>query len=393
MKALVVEDSKTQAAWMKGALERAGMQVVLAHDGNQGLELCRKLRPDVVVSDVMMPGLSGYELCRSIKADPEIQDIPVLLLTALTDPSNVLRAVEAGADNYLAKPCPDRKLVERVRRCVDPTSSAASEAVRRTARAPAEVGPRLIEILASALEDAAERNVELEASREKLARANTQSQDLMAAVAHELKTPLQALSMKAELALMKPEDLELKNQLAQAIRTQVKTMVRIINDLLDMTSIEAGSVRIDPVELNFGELVAELTERLRLSYSTHQIELHNVTEVTVRADPARIEQVISNFITNAVKYSADGSIITLKVEALQAKVRVSVIDRGIGIDSADVPQLFGRYFRARSGRRAAAGAGLGLYVSKQLVQLHGGTVGVDSQVGVGSTFWFELPQA
>lgn len=398
MRAVVIDDSKTQALRLAATLERHGFTTEVAFDGEAGVRACAAAPPDVVLSDVLMPGVDGYEVCRRLKSSASTRDIPVMLLTSLADPMDVVRALAAGADNFVTKPYEDEQLIARVERmvrgrhCTDSIVEVHGETFRIDAP-PA----RILDVLVSSLEDAAARNAELEASRQRLARANAQRDDLMAIVAHELKTPLAALSMRAELALRKASSngpsVDDFRALASSTTKQVGRLVAIIDDLSDITRIESGGLRIEKKRVNLVEVAREALERQRTSSTIHHLAMSAPEALYVEADPLRVDQVITNFLTNALKYAPNGGEVGLRLAVSDGSARVSVSDEGIGIAPEAMPRLFERYFRTSGGRSTAQGLGLGLYVSKQLVELHGGKIGAESRPGEGSTFWFTLPLA
>ncbi|APR85444.1 histidine kinase [Minicystis rosea] len=392
---VVIDDSRTQAHRLRAFLEREGFAVRVATSGEAGLAACLvEPLPDAVVSDIVMPGIDGYEVCRRLKAQPRTRGIPVMLLTSLADPHDVVRALAAGADNFVTKPYRDEALATRLRRMItraetpdDATIDIAGEPLR--IEAPRS---RVVELLVASLEDAAQRNAELEASRAALARAGQQREALMGIVAHELRSPLASLLLRAENSLHAPRPAEALTALAQAVERQVDRLIGIIDDLQDIARIEAGTMRIEPRPADIVEVVRDLIERIRPTTPSHVIVAHLPGPVSCHIDPSRIEQVVTNLVTNAAKYSAPRSRIEIRVEVRDTCVEVSVKDEGIGIVEESLPRVFDRFFRTADGEQKASGLGLGLFVCKQLVELHGGTIGVDSELGRGATFWFRIPR-
>jgi two-component system sensor histidine kinase/response regulator len=374
MQILIVEDSKTQALALRATLEDAGYSVIAAEDGPSGFEACvRGPVPALVVSDILMPGYDGYELCRRIKADPRTAGVPVMLLTSLSAPEDVAHALDAGADNFVGKPYTADLLLTRVRRTLSD-------------------GPRvpLRDVLVSALEDAAARNAELAASKAQLLEASRQREQMLSVVAHELKNPLNTIVLRAQLqrnARVEPRG----KTLVEVVLHQAMRMNVIIEDLLDMARIETGEFELRLERVSLSELVASVIERQREVSAGRTVSPHITPSLSVRADAGRIEQILTNFITNAFKYSPHTSAVDVRAELRGASARVSVRDQGIGIEAASLPRVFERYFRTDEGKRTAEGIGVGLYLCKLLVEQQGGVVGVDSEPGNGSAFWFELP--
>lgn len=400
MTIVVIEDSKTQAEKLRALLAHAGHDVVVAHDGESGLALCRSLPsvPAAIVCDIVMPGIDGYEVCRRAKADPILRSVPVLLLTALGEPADVLRAVAAGADNYCFKPYDPGTLVQRVQDALD-----RAERTRRQELPDTEVEldgerfalgtsmSRLGNILVSSLRDASERYLELERSRKRLAKTNLEREEVMRVVAHEMRSPLQSMLLISELCREKPDDERLLRSMPDRVSRMVQRLLRLIEDLSDLSSIDLGTLRLDSTPLDLVALVRDTTERVQSTIASHRFEIQMPDVLEVRGDLNRIEQVVTNLLTNAAKYSPGGDRVEIQVSAQGGRARVSVRDYGIGIAEEELSRVFDRYFRTANGKQRAEGLGLGLYICKALVEAHGGALGVESQIGKGSTFWFELP--
>lgn len=391
---VVIDDSRTQAQRLRALLEREGFTVRVATGGEAGIAACHSgPLPAAVVSDVLMPEVDGYEVCRRLKKHRATRQIPVMLLTSLADPLDVVRALAAGADNFVTKPYSDEALVKRLRRMISRASQPDQSVVEIQGEAVPVEAPRaqVLELLVSSLEDAAQRNAELEASRAALARAGEQREALMGIVAHELRSPLASLLLRAEHAAFAKNPAEALSTLAQSVERQVEKLIGIIDDLQDIARIEAGTMRIEPQKADLVEVVRDLIERLGPVHPSHVLVAHLPEPILCPIDPARIEQVVTNLVSNAAKYSEPGTRIEVRVEREAVFGRVSVTDQGIGIAPDSVARVFDRFFRTTAGKQKAQGLGLGLFVCKQLVELHGGTIGVESTLGRGTTFWLRLP--
>lgn len=388
---LIIEDSRTQAVHLKMLLERHGYRVEMTFDAPSGLDACHTQRPDIVLCDVVMPGMDGYAFTRTLKRDPALASIPVVLVTALEDPKDVIRAVEAGADNYVTKPYDESRLVARLNRILsqDPADSSHALRIIQSTHLPPTT---LVDVLVSCLEDAVERNRELSSSKEELARTNSQREELMRIVAHELRAPLQSLSMRAALMREVPNNPKLAAELPGAIDTQVRAMVRIIDDLFDLTALDLGTLHLEIAAHRIDALVTRVATEFQMQHPDRRITCQCVDTANLefQLDASRIQQVVANFISNAVKYSEQGTPIEVEVFREHDLLRVQVRDYGLGIAEDKREKVFERYFRV-SASTSAKGVGLGLYICRRIVEMHQGDVGVQSQPGQGSTFWFRLP--
>lgn len=395
MLALVAEDSRTQAYQLKSLLESNGYDVVVAVDGEEALKRVSEQKPDFVISDIVMPKRDGYALCRALRENSSTKDLPIILVTSLGEPLDVVRALAAGADNFVTKPYDHEQLIRRIHRTLarqqdDHIAVAGQSFDISSSRA------QVMDVLVSALEDMSLRKAEIEASRAELALANSRRDDVLHVVSHELRGPLGVLVMAADSFATDAKlnaSVEKQRAFADRVVRQVRRMLTIVDDLLDASRIDAGELRVEPKSAELVGVVRDAIDRIRPSLKRHEITLHAPDAVQAQIDVDRIEQVIANLLTNAIKYSPDGGTIEVAVETNATEALVSVTDSGIGIPRDALPRLFERYYRAPGSEKAAKGIGLGLFVTKRLVEAHGGRVEAVSEVGKGTTFSFTVPLA
>jgi signal transduction histidine kinase len=234
----------------------------------------------------------------------------------------------------------------------------------------------------------------LRTSEQKLLEANRHKDEFLAVVSHDLKNPLGVVMMNAAVllkTLATDETATKQKRWVEAIARASQRMNGLIGDLLDMASIQAGSVRVTLRVRDVASLVEEAVDAFGSLVTEQRLTLEQKlpeTAAQVRCDGARIQQVFSNLIGNATKFTSTGTI-TVAAEVRDGAVRFSVRDTGQGISPADLPHIFDRFWQGRPSTRKEIG--LGLYIAKGLVEAHGGKIGVESEVGKGSTFWFTLP--
>jgi PAS domain S-box-containing protein len=222
----------------------------------------------------------------------------------------------------------------------------------------------------------------------------TRKSDFIGMVSHELKTPLTSLN-----ALLQVANLKLKDSpdtfLASAMQksnVQVKRMTAMINGFLNISRLESGKILIDKHPFDMEKLIGEVIDEIAITVTSHEIGFTPCQAVMVNADRDKISSVISNLVSNAVKYSPKGKLIEVTCELQSQSVRVSVKDQGMGIKPQDIAMIFDRYFRVESAHtQHISGFGIGLYLSAEIVRQHEGEISVDSESGVGSTFYFTLP--
>ena len=390
MRAVVIEDSRTQALMLAEHLRADGYHVEIAHDGESGVAACIRSAPDLVISDVVMPGIDGFEVCRRLRAHPATAHVPILVLTSLGEPMEVLRALSAGATNFATKPYRGDHLLARVRRMI--RGETISELQAEGLNIDATSGT-VMHVLFSALEDARARNEELEASRLELERAHVAREEMIGIVAHELRTPLTTLLLRAQVARRKntgtwPAEVV---DVMDLIGRSTGRMVRIIDDLLQATQLEAGTFAIAAEPTDLVAAVNEAVARARSANPEFTIAVEGPERLITSCDPGRVDQVISNLVGNAIKYSGTARDIAVTLEVDKRFAVIAVRDHGIGIPLEQLPLVFDRFFRTQEGKRAAQGVGLGLYLCRKLVELHGGTIKAESTPGQGSVLSFTLP--
>ena len=220
-----------------------------------------------------------------------------------------------------------------------------------------------------------------------------QREDLARMISHDLRTPLGVIVAQAKLLGRRSQGAEGVRARAEAISTSATRMAAMLSDLVESALIESGKLRLDVVPVDLSDMARELRRRLAAPYDGERIRVESAPDVPrVVADPARLERVLVNLFTNALKYSAPGSEVVVRVLAEGGDVVVEVEDEGQGIAPEDLPHLFERYFRALGSSRFE-GVGLGLWASRRLVEAHGGSIGVTSVAGKGSVFRVRLPAA
>jgi signal transduction histidine kinase/CHASE3 domain sensor protein/CheY-like chemotaxis protein len=217
--------------------------------------------------------------------------------------------------------------------------------------------------------------------------------ELLATVSHELRTPLAGILGFAELLQRRELDPDTRSAYLETVHQEAQRLTRLINDFLDLQRIEEGALSLVFEPLDVRDVVAEQIENHQRWSAAHTLELSAPDEPTeVLGDQARIAQVAGNLLSNAIKYSPAGGSVQVILEADGDAVRASVRDEGIGIAEADQPRIFEKFFRVDSSdTREIGGTGLGLALSREIVEAHGGRMGFKSRLGAGSTFWFELP--
>lgn len=218
--------------------------------------------------------------------------------------------------------------------------------------------------------------------------------EFMSIASHELKTPI--TSVKASLQILqrmadKNENLAPVAPFVDKAARQVNKLTAIVHELLDVTRIQAGRLELDKTDFNLAELIVECVDQCRLDDKDHHIQIDGDKELMAYADRNRIDQVLCNLLTNAIKYSPGEGLIKISFEKLESGlVKVSVADNGIGIPEDKTGDIFDRFYRVENRPQYYSGIGLGLFISSEIIKRHGGEIGVESILGKGSTFWFTV---
>lgn len=218
--------------------------------------------------------------------------------------------------------------------------------------------------------------------------------EFMSIASHELKTPITTLKSSLQLLqrmVSSNKELEPTKMLVDKAARQTQKLTGIINDLLDVTKIQAGKIELNKTDFKLIDLLVEYKEEYEAEEKKHQINIECDSEIIINADRSRMDQVICNLVTNAIKYSPNAERVDIIAEkAVNGKVKISVIDQGIGIPTNQLANVFDRFYRVESTSQNFSGIGLGLYISSEIVKRHGSEIEVESELGKGSTFWFYI---
>lgn len=414
---LLVEDSPTQAMATRATLEDGGFVVDVAIDGETALAQFAAAPTDLVISDVVMPGIDGYEFCRRLKATEMGRRMPVILLTDLSEPMDIIRGLACGADTFVTKPYEPERLIDRSWRLVrgrrlragredDPTVEEEVIFLGQQLRI-ASSRSQILDLLLATFEDAVRTNVrlrererELETSNQtldeqaqELTRLNEAQRRFVSMVSHEFRTPLFAIQGFSEALRDEALSTEEIHDHSARINSEAQRLARMITEILDLDRMESGHMVLTLGDVKMNEIIESVVDHARPGAPLHQFA--NVLDPRLpimTADQDKLVQVMTNLVSNAVKYSPDAGTITITSTESGGTIQVSVRDEGIGIPADALEKVFERFTRVeRESLGDIKGTGLGLPIVREIVELHGGRVWAESPPGKGSTFHMELP--
>ena len=435
---LIVEDSPTQAERLRRLIQSLHYNARVAANGQLALAAIRERKPHLVLSDIVMPEMNGYDLCRAIKSDPTLRDIPVILVTSLNDPKDIIRGIECGADNFIRKPYAEDYLLNRI------SHMLMNQKLRKNQNV--EIGialylgdqkhfinaerQQILDLLISTYEQAVQVNGELQArerqvielnmrlahhaaeletiNREialknlELAEASRMKSAFIANMSHELRTPLNAIIGFTGALLMKlpgPLTSDQDKQL-NTIRASARHLLSLINDILDVAKIEAGKLTLSIEPVHCQELMAEVADTLRPLAQQKGLVLEMALgeagqpPAIIDTDRRALTQILINLLNNAIKFTEQGTVrisLSQREEDGVQVTEMSIADSGAGIKEEDQAKLFQAFSQLDStSTRHVEGAGLGLYLCQNLANAIGGALFFNSDYGSGSTFTLAL---
>ncbi|MDM9385568.1 ATP-binding protein [Chlorogloeopsis sp. ULAP01] len=353
---LIVDDNADMRDYLMRILSEY-VEVEAVADGAVALAIVTERVPDLVLSDVMMPQMDGFGLLKALRADARTKEIPIILLSARAGEESVIEGLQAGADDYLIKPFSAQELITRVNTHLQ-MGQLRSEALHQ-------------ERTTSRMKD-----------------------KLLAEVSHELNAPLVAILGWTRLLRSSTPNPTMLMKALETIERNATVQAKLIRDLLDISRITAGKTNLDLQCVALESIVGHAIATVRQSLETKEICLECICEplsITVQGDPERLQQIVLNLLTNAIKFTPQGGRIEVRLHILQNQAQIVVSDNGKGISAEFLPHVFDIFCQSESSH-SKGGLGLGLAIAHHLVELHGGTIIAESPgVGGGATFTVNLP--
>lgn len=364
---LIVDDTPENLISLKKVLERHNFEVDTASSGEEALKKVLKNEYVLIILDVQMPGMDGFEVAEAISGYSKARETAIIFLSAAnTELKFITKGYSSGGLDYITKPVDMGVLLLKV----------------KTFYRIYEQSRKLIEIQKALLEEIEFRK-----------KAERKKDEFISIASHELKTPLTSVKGYVQLlgrSIDKGDMETVKKHLGKA-QVQLDKLNDLIADLLDISKIESGKLKFNKKHFNLDQVLDNVIEVMHQANPDFTITRNGKVPKEIYGDEMRIEQVIINFLTNAIKYSPGTNKIQVNVQVREDMLYLGVRDYGIGIDPELQKNVFEKFYRVEETAIHFQGLGIGLYISAEIINRHGGEVGVKSELGQGSEFYFTLP--
>jgi two-component system sensor histidine kinase/response regulator len=373
---LVVDDHPHNLKVLGTILNKNGYFPLFAQSGVKALSAIKNKLPDLILLDVMMPEMDGFEMCKQLKQDATLAEIPVIFLTAKTEQEDVIAGLELGAVDYVTKPFNHKELITRV----------STHLELRAVKAE----------LSQKVEELKQANTKLDQKVEEFKQANATKDKFLSIIAHDLKTPFNALLNLSSLLANNDTQLsaEKRKKLSQLILQTSDSGYHLLENLLDLSRSQTGRIQVTPATLDLKEIVEHNIELVGGNAKAKHINIcSSIGDITsVVADGNMLDTVIRNLLTNAIKFTPTNGKVEISAKTEGHEVEISISDTGVGIKPEDMDKLFRMDVSFTTyGTAQEKGSGLGLILCQEFVEKNGGTIGVESQEGKGSRFYIRLP--
>lgn len=364
-KLLIVDDVQSNVLLLKALLGKEGYQIAVAMNGQEALAVVEKENPDLILLDVMMPGMDGFEVAAKLKAQEQYKNVPIIFLTALDDTQSIVKGFQLGANDFISKPFRKEELMVRI--CHQLSLVAAKRIILQ--------------------------------QTEELKKTIAGRDKLYSVIAHDLRSPMASMKMLLNTIMMSVEQDKVDPEIFDMLEMSNKTseeVFALLDNLLKWTKSQLGKLTVVPQTLNISELAEGVIDVMKpvAAIKNITIKFEKAEHYDVSVDIEMVKSVIRNLLSNAVKFSHNNSEIDVTVEPLDDKVVVSVIDHGKGIKQEDQPKLLqdATHFTT-FGTNSEEGSGLGLLLCRDFVRKNGGELWFESEENVGSRFRFSIPKA
>jgi signal transduction histidine kinase len=360
-KILIVDDIADNIKLLGQNLKKYGVNISIASNGLQAINITNKIKPDLILMDISMPELNGLDATKIILANEETNHIPIIFLTALAAEDDIIKGFEIGGVDYVTKPFNAKILLQRIKTHLQ---------------------------IKFQKDRIAEQN-------SKLKLADIEKNKFLSIVSHDLKSPFTGIIGLMQIINDEYDTLddETKKEYIHSINESIKNQFEFLDNLLSWSKIQFGKAQVNKMDLDLNLLIDRIFNLLQLNADSKEISLvKDIKASNIYGDVNMLYSVFHNLITNSLKFTSEKGKITFKSEEKDNKVILSIKDNGIGMNEVIKNSLFKiDEVRSRPGTNEEPGTGLGLILCKEIIEQHKGTIRVESEEGVGSEFIIELP--
>ena len=359
---LIVEDSPTQAKTLEIQLQKHNFLIELAMNGEIALEKLKENIPDLILLDILLPGINGYEVCKKIKNDNSLKKIPIIFLTIKENKDDIIKGLSVGANDYILKPFEPEELLARIK----------------------------TQLRIKKLND------DIEDANQKLLEFDKRKSEFVNKVSHEIISPLSIIKQSIEIILKKMTGPINKEQMdiLQTAENEVDSLVTFAKNLLNLSKIEHGKIKLEKKDFDIEEIIDEILDGNKIKLDEKNIATEKLIDKKcskIFADPNEIKIAISNLIVNAIKYMEKAGKITIKISCDDDYVLIEIKDDGPGIEKEKLKTIFDKFERVTFAT-SQEGFGLGLSICREIILLHNGKIWVKSIKNKGTTFYISLPK-
>lgn len=352
---MIVDDIPENLQVLGSIFAAKKANLIVAQDGETAISNAKEEIPDIILLDIAMPGTNGFDVCRALKADPTTRDIPIIFVTAKTSTEDLQKGFEMGAVDYVTKPFNPSELIMRV-----------------------------------------SNHLELSKSKKALEKLLDDKNKFISLVAHDIKSPLSGV--KALMGILVDEfdtmDEDEKKEIVVSLYESIINQYSFVDDLLKWGQLQLNHVKLHKEIVTPEHIISSIISVLKLNAMNKSVSLSSDirTDKKIFADATHVENAISNLVSNAIKFSPKESSITFGVDYSDEMIVISVKDNGVGMSDSDKDKLFKKnVIHTTPGTNDEKGTGLGLLLTKEMVEKNGGQIWFESELGIGTTFFVSFP--
>lgn len=362
---LVVDDNPKNVQIIALLLRDLKYKIIIAVNGKSAVDLVERARPDLILMDVMMPGMDGFEACQIIKTKPENENIPVIFLTALSEKVNIVKGFDAGGVDYITKPFNKEELVSRIKTHLE------------------------LKFARDEMQQMTNHLVELNSIKDKM----------FSVIGHDLRSPLGSIKMTLDFLKSDTEQRYKIEDFRNSVNLLAQTtdeVFGLLENLLGWAKSQSGNLSVISEEIKVRDLVNSVYLLHKGSITYKRLSFHNnvIDSDSVCADLNMLKTVLRNLLSNAIKYTPEGGTISIGTAELNENTHIIVTDTGVGIPAENLSKIFDeKQHLSTYGTNKESGSGLGLILCQNFIKSNNGRLMVESEQGKGSSFIVELPSA